>query len=207
MTTDPRADPDMTAATTATATATAATAMAAEAVLERRARALARPVGRLAESEYGSEAGVEVAVFRLADERYALETRFVRRVVRLPTPTPVPGTPGHFVGLVNLHGEILAVFDLRPLLGLARPAATDRTRVLVLGADGDEFGVLVDAAEGVVRLRPEEVFSCHGGGEGLAGAAARGVTRDALSVLDGAALMSDPRLTIDPNDGETGGDS
>ncbi len=117
--------------------------------------------------------------------------------MRLPTPTPVPGTPAYLVGLVNLHGEILAVFDFRPLLGLTTALATDRTRVLVLGTAGDEFGVLVDAAEEVVRLRPEGIFPYHSGGEGMA----RGVTRDALSVLDGAALLRDPRLTIHSGDG------
>jgi hypothetical protein len=87
----------------------------ARAVLEERARALAR----VPPAEYAG-AVLEVVTFDLAGERYALETRHVRAVVRLGEHTPVPGAPDFLVGVLNLRGEVLAVMDLGKVLGLAR---------------------------------------------------------------------------------------
>lgn len=165
----------------------------ARGVLDARAEALARVPERPPEA---AEL-IEVAIFRLADERYALETRFVRRVERLGELTPVPGTPGALSGVVNSQGEVLAVFDLRPLLGIERKDRTDQTRLIVVGSgDGDEFGLLTDEAREVVTLRHARVFSPPGSAEGFGRVAVRGTTRDGLTVLDGEALLRDDRLMI-----------
>lgn len=168
----------------------------ARAVLEERAKALARVPERPPDA---SEV-VEVATFRLASECYALETQYVRRVERLAPVTPVPGTPDHLAGVVNLNGEILAVFDLRVLFGIARGSATDRTRLIVVGDDRDEFGILADSAEEVVSLRNADLFASPGAGEGYGRLGLRGTTRDALIVLDGETLLLDERLVINPSE-------
>ena len=62
----------------------------AHAVLEERARALARaPAARAAEAP-----GLLVVTFALGGEHYALEARHVREVSRLTDCTPLPGAPG-----------------------------------------------------------------------------------------------------------------
>src|SRR5947209_17100846 len=75
----------------------------ARAVMEERARTLARIPPR---APHATEV-LEVVTFGLADERYAVETRHVREVVRPAEFTPVPGAPDFLVGLVNLRGDIL----------------------------------------------------------------------------------------------------
>src|SRR6185369_15122442 len=61
----------------------------ARAVMEERARTLAQvPPEAPAAAEV-----LEVVTFDLAGERYAIETRHTREVVRFTEPTPVPGAP------------------------------------------------------------------------------------------------------------------
>jgi len=166
-------------------------------VLDARAAALAR----VPEQPPESSEVIEVAIFRLADERYALETRFVRRVERLGELTPIPGTPDALSGVVNSQGEVLAVFDLRPLLGIERRERSDQTRIMVIGGgDGDEFGLLADEAREVVTLRHARLFPPPGSAEGFGRVAVRGTTRDGLTVLDGEALLRDDRLVINSGD-------
>ena len=74
---------------------------------------------------------------------------------------------------------------------------TDLARVLVLGADRPEFGVLADAAHEVTTLRVDEVHEPPDSATGVGREYLRGVTKDALIVLDGAALLRDGRLFID----------
>ena len=180
----------------ATREATRPTPEQARAILDARAAALARiPVRPDAAADV-----LEVALFALAEESYAIETRHVRRVVRLAELTPVPGAPALLSGVVNLSGEILAVFDLHAALGVPARGATGQERVLVLGGDRDEFGVLVDEARGVRTLRIGEILDPQGAPAGADRQHVRGVTAEALIVLDGSTLLRDPRFLIDQGD-------
>ena len=73
---------------------------------------------------------------------------------------------------------------------------TDLSRILVLGNERIEFGLLVDAAQEVFRLRFEDILEPPGSLQGLGRECLRGVTADALIVLDGALLLQDQRLFI-----------
>jgi purine-binding chemotaxis protein CheW len=167
-------------------------------VLEERARALARPQV----SEARVEDALEVIVFALSRETYALETRFVREVARFTEVTPVPGAPPLLVGVTNLRGEILPVFDIRRLAGTLPAGLTDESRLLVIGDDRDEdgrderdvIGLLADEVRDVVRLPRAAILEPPAALAGAGGAVLLGVRGDATIVLDGAGLLGDPRL-------------
>jgi purine-binding chemotaxis protein CheW len=163
------------------------------ALLQERARALARPA---AEKPAASDL-LHLVTFALGAERYALEACHVREVVRFTEYTPVPGTPPFLVGVCNLRGEILAVIDLRHFFGIAVRGVTDLSRILVLGGDRAEFGVLADAAHEVVAVRTADVLEPPATVAGIGREYLRGVTGDALIVLDGGVLLQDRRLFND----------
>jgi len=85
-----------------------------------------------------------VLIFDVAGEKMTLPLSKITEVVALPRLTPVPRTPEHFRGLMNLRGAIIPVVDLRTKLG--KEAKIDReTTVLVLSGTG----VIVDSVERV----------------------------------------------------------
>jgi purine-binding chemotaxis protein CheW len=57
-------------------------------------------------------------------------------------------------GVTNWRGRVLAVLDLRPLLGVAADALDRRGRVLVLSRGGVSAGLLVDRVVGTVPHDP-----------------------------------------------------
>jgi purine-binding chemotaxis protein CheW len=159
-------------------------------LLETRARALARvPADELRAGER-----IELVVFVLAGERYGIESRFVREVLRLTRYTPVPGTPPFVIGITSLRGEILALFDLRQLLGVTPVGVTDLSRIVVLGEHRREFGVLADAASEVVLIASDDIVKT---GTAWSRTYLQGVTPDGVVVLSGEALLSDPRLSLE----------
>jgi purine-binding chemotaxis protein CheW len=173
----------------------------ARSLMEERARALARPTtGASAAAEI-----LEVITFALGRERYAIETRFVREVIRLVDFTPVPGAPEFVLGVTHLRGEVLAIVDLRKFLRVAHRGVTDLSRVLVLGAGEPELGVLADAVEAIGPLPVTDALAAPETVAGIDGAFLRGVTRDALIVLDGGALLSDEGLFVDQSAATPGG--
>lgn len=169
----------------------------ARALMEERARALARVPARAPEP---SEV-LEVVSFSLAGESYAIETRYIAKVVRLTDFTPVPGTPGFLGGVLNFRGEILALVDLRAYFGISGLGLTDLSRIIVLGLERNEFGIMADSVHEVAMLRAAEVLEAPASLPGGGGRAPLlGVTADARIILDGAALLADQALYIDQGD-------
>ena len=107
----------------------------------------------------------ELVVVRLGGDRYALPMASVGEVGRPPSLTRVPGLPGWVAGVANWRGRVLAVLDLRPLLG-ASPVHPQgeldrRGRVLVLSAGGMRAGLLVEQVVGTVASAPAQVEPVH----------------------------------------------
>ncbi len=108
-----------------------------------------------AEEEQEPEEPESWVAFRLAGAGYALPVSHVERVVRVGEITRVPRAPASVQGVTNLRGRVIPVVDLRRRLGLpAGPPPDAAARILVLGAQGRRIGLLVDAAEHVLRLLP-----------------------------------------------------
>lgn len=165
----------------------------ARALMDERARLLAC----VADEGPAAAEALETLTFALGRERYAVESKHVREVVRLVDFTPVPGAPEFLLGVMNLRGEVLAIVDLRTFFGVPKQGLTDLARVVVLGAAHAELGVLADAAHELRSLTAAELLEPPTSPSGIDREYLLGVTKDALIVLDGVRLLADPRLFID----------
>lgn len=152
-------------------------------VLEARARALARPVEKAITGDT-----LELLTFALANETYALESRFVSAVFRLHDLALLPGAAPPVHGVTAWRGEVLTVLDLRAALGLSAAALNDLSRVIVLGEDRPAFGILADAVRDVVPCPTVDIRPVPES-TGAQRHHLRGVTADALLVLDAAWLL------------------
>lgn len=169
----------------------------ARAILEERGRILARvPPHASAAAEM-----VEVLTFALGQERYGIGTNYVREVLPFADCALVPETPPFVIGVVNVRGQILALFDLSKFFGLADQEDTAASRIVVLGEERAEFGVRATAVCEVVRLRTDEVLEPPASVPAIVREYLFGVTKNALLLLDGAVLSKDPRLFIEQAQG------
>lgn len=152
-------------------------------VLEERARALARPVNPAPAGET-----LELVTFALANEVYALESRYVVAVFPLADLAPLPGAEAPVFGVTAWRGELLTVLDLRRVLGVSVADLTDLSRVIVVGEERPAFGILADSVREVVTLPPAALRAPPEGIEAKLGHL-RGVTAEAVLVLDAHALL------------------
>lgn len=160
-------------------------------ILAKRARALAAPV---APAERGGT--LPVVAFTLGGERYALEAALVREAVPAPPLARLPGAPGFFAGLANLRGEIVDVLDVRELLGVP-PARGAPTRLLVLGGERQELALAVDAVLDFQTIDPSRLTPVPESPARRRPEYARGLIPEGGVLLDGAAILGDPRLVLD----------
>jgi purine-binding chemotaxis protein CheW len=61
----------------------------------------------------------------LGDDWYAVETDCVREATTDLRPTRIPGAPSEVLGVINIRGEVIPLFDTAALLGLGIEATTD----------------------------------------------------------------------------------
>jgi purine-binding chemotaxis protein CheW len=166
-------------------------------ILRERARALARPT----RAETRRDDDLELLELRIADERYAVETRFVVEVHALRDLTPLPGTPAFVRGIVNLRGRIVPVYDLRQLFGLPQQGITDLHRIVLVENHDLDLGLLADVVTGVrvlprAALAPPPTTVSMIAAEYLAG-----VSEERLVVLDLDRILNDPGIVV--NDGDS----
>lgn len=152
-------------------------------VLRRRAAALAR-VPRRERSEHT----IPALVFRLADERYAIDANIVLQVHVLRDMTPLAGGRAPLFGITHWRGMVLTILDLREQLGVRPHGLTDLGRVIVVGDARQPFGILADAAQDFVDLDETTVRPLPAD-EAAARALIRGITDDAMLVLDTQAVL------------------
>ncbi len=110
-----------------------------------------------ASSERSLAAVQEYLSFRLADELYAVSIQYIREIIKPTLFTQVPRTAPVVLGVLSLRGAIVPVVDLRLLLGLDALPQTRRSRVLIVIAQEELIGLLVDEVRHVIRLSPEDI--------------------------------------------------
>jgi purine-binding chemotaxis protein CheW len=94
-----------------------------------------------------SEVHVQV---RVGAERYAFPVSHVLEVSEIGALTSAPGASHSTLGLQNLRGDVLPVFDLAAVLGLPRGAAP--SRLLVAERRGIRAGFAIDEVTDVDEL-------------------------------------------------------
>ena len=162
-------------------------------LLRERARLLAREL----KSQKTAREELELVVFKLADEHYAVESGYVREVYPLKFLTPLPGAPAFVLGLTNLRGEILSIVDLHAFFELPNPGLTDRSRVIVLRSAKMEFGILADSVSGTRRMGVDDLQPPLPTLTGIREDYLKGVTGDRLIVLDAGRLLASPSVVVD----------
>ncbi|MFP2933515.1 chemotaxis protein CheW [Pyxidicoccus sp. 3LG] len=115
----------------------------------------------------------EYLAFRLEGECYAVPIRAVREISKVPPLTEIPRAEPHLLGVMNLRGELLPVYDIKMRLRLAErapvvagPEAASpprEARILVLRTETGPAGVWVDGVTGVVKLKPSMLEAAPAG--------------------------------------------
>jgi len=162
------------------------------AILKARAKALARKI----EGSSREEASLEVVCFLLGQEKYGIESRYVREVCPLNDLTLLPGAPSFVLGIVNMHGKVLSVIDIREFFDLPQIGVGDLDRLIVLQHGSMEFALFCNAILGVVEVPTSELQSGLPTLTDLRAKYLKGVTGDRVAILDGAKLLSDEKMIV-----------
>lgn len=156
----------------------------------------AQTLGRKPELAELNVERIEVVEFILAQEHYAVESQHVRDVYPLEQLTLVPCAPAFVLGIVNLHGEIMSVIDIKKFFDLPERGLTDLDKVIVLESDCMCFGILADVIVGVHTIREADIQPSLPTLTGIREEYLRGVTSNRTIILDAVALLEDQGIVV-----------
>ncbi len=90
-------------------------------------------------------------VFSIDSQRYALPLTAVERIIRVVEILPVPGAPPILLGVINVHGQMLPVFDVRRWLNLPTRDVELSDRLIIIRTKTGRAVLLVDTVDGVIK--------------------------------------------------------
>lgn len=100
---------------------------------------------------------LQVVVFTVGKEEYAVPVHRVESIIAGTDPTSVPGAGEHVKGVYNLRGRVISIIDLRSRLGIGERDEDTHARVLVVTAKGHTVGIEVDDVSEVFSVDPAEL--------------------------------------------------
>jgi len=97
----------------------------------------------------GGGVAMEVIIFAVGQQEYAVPITAVMEVQAWTQPTPVPDAPPIVEGVIDLRGEVIPVVDLGRRFGIARRKADADSCIMVMDIEGRHAGWIVDEVKEV----------------------------------------------------------
>jgi purine-binding chemotaxis protein CheW len=160
-------------------------------ILKKRAEKLAVS---LAEKSGGEV--LDVIVFRLGEERYAIESRYILEVYPLKELTPLPNLPPFVCGITNIRRRIVSVIDLKIFFDISKKEKNRLDKIIILANAFMEFAVLTDEVEGVSQIPKASIQTSLLTLTEMRQEFLKGLTTDQLIILDGEKLLNDKKLIV-----------
>ena len=95
--------------------------------------------------------------FSLDEEWYGVNIVDTVEVIKCPDVFNIPYTPDYIMGVANLRGEILAIIDIRKLLGTPVSTTSAEKHIIVVERKDMKVGIMVDRAVDVVSVPSSDV--------------------------------------------------
>ncbi len=101
------------------------------------------------------EEEIRLCLFSIGEELYALPIEALTEIIIAQRIFPVPTTPAHVLGIINLRGNIVPIIDIRFALSLPQQSKPDQ--IIIVKHGPVLLGIIVDNVTEVASV-PESNF-------------------------------------------------
>lgn len=147
-----------------------------------------------AKNKEAADIVLQWVTFKLQEETYGINVMQVQEVLRYTEIAPVPGSPDYVLGIINLRGNVVTVIDTRSRFGLEPADVTENSRIVIIEAEKQVIGILVDSVAEVVYLKSSEIDTAPNVGTDESARFIQGVSNregELLILVDLNKLLSD----------------
>jgi len=102
---------------------------------------------------------IQVIIFKLGDEEYAVSIDCVQEIVLPQKATRIPKSPKYVAGVINLRGNIIPIVDGKTKFQIQETAKhlISEKRIMVIEVGEETIGLIVDGVYEVVHLKVNEI--------------------------------------------------
>jgi purine-binding chemotaxis protein CheW len=97
--------------------------------------------------------------FNLDDQKYALFLSAVIRIIRVVEITSLPKAPDIVLGVINMHGQIVPVLDIRKRFRLPQREIQLDNQLIIAQTSKRTVALLVDFVSDVVEISEEKIIA------------------------------------------------
>jgi purine-binding chemotaxis protein CheW len=97
----------------------------------------------------------QIVVFELGAELFGVDIAAVESIIKIQPITRMPHAPQFVEGVTNLRGKVLPVIDLHQRFGMPAIPTDKDSRIIVVGIDQLEVGMIVDGVSEVLTINEE----------------------------------------------------
>ncbi|MDU1443896.1 MAG: chemotaxis protein CheW [Clostridium cochlearium] len=99
---------------------------------------------------------MQIVIFKLKDEQFAVETEKIESINDTMEITKVPNAPAYIKGLINLRGNIISLLDINLLLE-AENHESEQENIIILKLEEELVGIIVDNVDEVIDIKADMV--------------------------------------------------
>ena len=97
---------------------------------------------------------MQVVVFKVNEEQFAVEASIVQSINDMMEITKVPKSAKYIKGLINLRGTIISLLDINLLLDIEKGQGSQEN-IIILNLQEEYVGVTVDQVDEVLEIEEE----------------------------------------------------
>ena len=97
---------------------------------------------------------MQVVVFKLNDEQFAVETSKVQSINDMMVITKVPKSKDHIKGLINLRGNVISLLDVNLILDVNK-SDDEQNNIIIVEMQEELVGIAVDQVDEVLDIEEE----------------------------------------------------
>lgn len=101
----------------------------------------------------------KLVTFSLDDRKFALYVSAVQRIIRVVEVTALPKAPEIVLGVINMHGLIIPVFDIRKRFRLPPREMQLGDQMIVASTSKRTVALLVDSVSDVIEIPEEKIIA------------------------------------------------
>ena len=108
-------------------------------------------------SEENAKSEVEFVTFSAGDQSFSIEITQVREIRRWSPVTALPHAPQEVLGVMNLRGSVIPIYDLAARFGLGQTPENPRNVIVVAMHSGQTVGLLVEAVSEILSVSRDQI--------------------------------------------------
>lgn len=107
--------------------------------------------------ETSAPSDLQFVTFCTGGQSFSIDITQVREIRRWSAVTPLPHSPAEVLGVMNLRGAVIPIFDLAVRFGLDRTPENPRNVIVIAAHETQTVGLLVESVSEILSVSRDQI--------------------------------------------------